>query len=322
VTYSRRVRGRVWVPLVVAVAVQLAGVVAVFTWVAGDDLHEAPLGVVAPAVVGQTLADRAAADPDSPFTVVRPPSAAAARGLVDDGTLVGAAVVDLARSDDVLLLPRRASPDQRAAVEAAVRVTSARLGRGVQVELVGPSLSAGGRAAVTWLPVLAVGAGILTSGVLTVRSGRLPRTWPGALRRLRVIGAVAVLVGGVGGLVGALLATGPVLLWWPALSLLVLTGALVSQALEHLMDAWGWGLAVTLLVLTALPDLAGTGTWMQPVVWREVTTLLPHAAGIEILQQLTGGTAGALWRPWAVLAVWCAVGGATSTLARRERSAG
>ena len=63
-TYSRRVRGRVWVPLVVAVAVQLAGVVAVFAWVAGDDLHEAPLGVVAPAVVGQTLADRAAADPD------------------------------------------------------------------------------------------------------------------------------------------------------------------------------------------------------------------------------------------------------------------
>ena len=56
-TYSRRVRGRVWVPLVVAVAVQLAGVVAVFAWVAGDDLHEAPLGVVAPAVVGQTLAE-------------------------------------------------------------------------------------------------------------------------------------------------------------------------------------------------------------------------------------------------------------------------
>ena len=81
-------------PLVVVVAVQLAGVVAVFACVAGDDLHEAPLGVVAPAVV------------------------------------------DLARSDDVLLLPRRASSDQRAAVEAAVRVTSARLGRGVQVELV------------------------------------------------------------------------------------------------------------------------------------------------------------------------------------------
>lgn len=314
-------RGRAWVPLVSVVAVQLAALVAVATWVVGDDLHDAPLGVVAPAVVGQSLAERAAADADAPFTVVRPRSGAEARTQVADGTLVGAAVVDLARTEDVLLLPRRAAPGQRAAVLAAVRVTSARLGREVRVELVGPALSPTGRAAVVVLPVVAVGVGLLTSGVLTARSGQVPRTWPGARRRLRAVVAVSVAAAGAGAVVGAWVGSGPLLGWGAVTGLLVLTGALVSHALEHLMDAWGWGLAVTLLVLTALPDLAGTGAWMQPVAWREVTALLPHAAGIDVLERLTGGSAGASWRPWAVLAVWCVAAAATSTLARRERPA-
>jgi hypothetical protein len=305
----------------VLLVAQLAGLAAVSAWVVGDDLHQAPVAVVAPAVVGQSLAERAATAPGRPVEVVRARDVEQARTLAVDGDVAGAVLVDLARQRDVLLLPRRADPALRAVVAGEVRATSARLGRTVRVEDVGPGLDAAGRAAVVLVPVVAVLAGLVTSGVVTLRSGRLPRSWAGARRRLRTVAAVSLVAGVALGAVGAQAAGGALPAWCGVGVLLVLTGALVSQALEHLLDVWGWGLAVGLLVLTALPDLVGTGPWFQPVPWRELTSLLPHAAGIQALQELTGGSSVAPWRPFAVLAAWLAAAGLTSTLARRERAA-
>lgn len=305
--------------MAVFVAAQLAGLLAVATWVVGEELHDAPLAVVAPPVVGQTLAERAAADPADTFDVVRPHDVDEARALLSTGSVVGAVVVDLTRDQDMLLLRRGDMPALRSAVLDGVRAESARLGRGVRVVDVGPATPPGERRAPDLLPVVAVAAGILTSGVLTVRAGRLPRTWRGARRRLVRVVASSALVGVAVGTVGTLLASGPLVGWWVVCGAVVLTGALVSQALESVLDVWGWGLAVSVMVLTSLPVLAGTDLWAQPVLWRELAGLLPHTAGADLAHALNDSRGADPWRGVAVLGAWLVAASVTSALARHER---
>lgn len=307
-------------PVALFVTAQLVGLLAVARWVVGDDLHDASLAVVAPPVVAQALADRAAADPAGTFDVVRPRTVDEARTMLRDGSVVGVVVVDLARDQDVLLLARDDAPALRSAVLDGVRAESARLGRTVQVVDVGRTTTSAARRAPDLLPVAAVAAGIVVSGALTARAGRLPRTWRGACVRLARTGSAAALVGVTLGMVGASLAPGSPVGWWAVCTLVALTGALVSQALESVLDAWGWGLAVTVMLLTSLPVLAGRTSWTEPVLWREVAGLLPHAAGADLAHALGPGTGAGVWRPLAVLGAWMVAGGLTSALARRERS--
>lgn len=309
--------GRRWVPLVLVVVTQVVGLVLVSTLVVGDAPHEAPVTIVAPAVVGQALADRA----DAAGTLDASTTQDRREGVdrLESGAATAVVVVDLATERDLVLVPGSQDPQLTAAVVAHVRALSASLGRTLDVEEVPPRASVLDRRVVDLAPLAAVAAGMLGVAALAWWRGPQARTAQDGVRRA----AASVVLGAVVGLALAIAAatatSGPWLGWWLVLGATTLAACAVTQALLSVLDVWGLALAVAVLLLTALPALAGTDPWQQPVAWRSVTSWLPHAAGLDAARAVAFRQGSGVATSLGLLAAWVVASFATSALARRER---
>lgn len=307
--------GRRWIPLVLVVAAQLIGLVLVSTLVVGDDPHEAPMTVVAPAVVGQALADRADVALDASTTQDR------REGMdrLETGAATAVVVVDLATERDLVLVPASQDPQLTSAVVARVRALSASLGRTLDVEEVPPRASVRDRRVVDLAPLVAVAVGMLGVAALAWWRGPQAHTHQGGIRRAAASVAFSTAVGLALAIVAASTTSGPWLGWWLVLGATTLAACAVTQALLSVLDVWGLALAVAVLILTALPALAGTDPWQQPVAWRSVTSWLPHAAGLDAARAVAFRQGSGVAASLGVLAAWVVASFATSALARRER---
>ncbi|RYY43609.1 MAG: hypothetical protein EON53_13985 [Actinomycetales bacterium] len=309
--------GRRWVPLVLVVVTQVVGLVLVSTLVVGDDPHEAPLTIVAPAVVGQALAARA----DAAGTLDTSATQDRREGVdrLESGAATAVVVVDLATERDLVLVPGAQDPQLTAAVVAHVRALSASLGRSLDVEEVPPRASALDRRVVDLAPLVAVAAGMLGVAALAWWRGPQAHTTQDGVRRAAASVVLSAVVGLALAIAAASTTSGPWLGWWLVLGATTLAACAVTQALLSVLDVWGLALAVAVLLLTALPALAGTDPWQQPVAWRSVTSWLPHAAGLDAARAVAFRQGSGVATSLGVLVAWVAASFATSALARRER---
>ena len=309
--------GRRWVPLVLVVVTQVVGLVLVSTLVVGDAPHEAPVTIVAPAVVGQALADRA----DAAGTLDASTTQDRRKGVdrLESGAATAVVVVDLATERDLVLVPGSQDPQLTAAVVAHVRALSASLGRTLDVEEVPPRASVLDRRVVDLAPLAAVAAGMLGVAALAWWRGPQARTAQDGVRRAAASVVLSAVVGLALAIAAATATSGPWLGWWLVLGATTLAACAVTQALLSVLDVWGLALAVAVLLLTALPALAGTDPWQQPVAWRSVTSWLPHAAGLDAARAGAFRQGSGVATSLGVLVAWVAASFATSALARRER---
>ena len=309
--------GRRWVPLVLVVVTQVVGLLLVSTLVVGDDPHEAPVTIVAPAVVGQALAARA----DAAGTLDASATQDRREGVdrLGSGAATAVVVVDLASERDLVLVPGSQDPQLTAAVVAHVRALSASLGRTLDIEEVPPRASVLDRRVVDLAPLVAVAAGMLGVAALAWWRGPQAHTTQDGIRRAAASVVLSAAVGLALAIAAATTTSGPWLGWWLVLGATTLAACAVTQALLSVLDVWGLALAVAVLLLTALPALAGTDPWQQPVAWRSVTSWLPHAAGLDAARAVAFRQGSGVATSLGVLVAWVAASFATSALARRER---
>ena len=185
--------GRRWVPLVLVVVTQVVGLLLVSTLVVGDDPQEAPVTIVAPAVVGQALAARA----DAAGTLDASATQDRREGVdrLESGAATAVVVVDLATECDLVLVPGSQDPQLTAAVVAHVRALSASLGRTLDVEEVPPRASVLDRRVVDLAPLVAVAAGMLGVAALAWWRGPQAHTTQDGIRRAAASVVLSAAVG-------------------------------------------------------------------------------------------------------------------------------
>jgi hypothetical protein len=144
---------------------------------------------------------------------------------------------------------------------------------------------------------------------------RLAATVPYAL----VSGLGGALI--VGQWLGAL--TGHFWALWGLGTLLVLSSATLTMALQVLFGTLGIGLTVLLFVVLGNPSAGGAyQTQLLPSLWRSVGGAIPNGAGTDAVRRIVyfggHGTAGRLWLIAAYVAVGVLVTLAASVLRERR----
>ncbi|NPC98715.1 hypothetical protein [Nocardioides sp. zg-DK7169] len=283
--------------------------------------RDVPLAVVAPPILAQELAARAADLEGRPFEPVPTDERAAAVAAVAEGRVDAAVLVDLTRDADTLVVRTTLDPELVAAVRARVASLGSSYDRGLRVrEVAPPDNPDADRSALLLLPAGWVVLGLLVAAGIAHRRGSLART--GRLAALRV-GATLVGALGLGAVLAALTTTawsGAFVVTWLAGSAVLLASGWLVLALCALYGLPGIAVAVALFVLLATPALTMRDLALLPQPWPVVVPLTPYGAGAELLGEAvqTGTTSRA---PWLVLGTWLAVPLLTVALVRRERPA-
>ncbi len=250
------------------------------------------VGVVAPngRAAHQVAAQLDAIDssPVSPSVVA---SRAAAVRQVEHDELAGAIVLDPA-SDDELLVATGGGASLATALEQTVQQFEKQQGGAVETTDLVPLQTDDARGlsgfylTIGWL----VG-GYLVASLLGVAKGSRPANPRRAAIRLSAVLPYAVLSGlggalvvdqGLGALTGhfwALAALG---------TLLVLSAATVTMALQVLFGTMGIGLTVLLFVVLGNPSAGGAyQTQLLPTFWRAIGGALPNGAGTDAIRRVT-----------------------------------
>lgn len=296
----------------------VAGAWTLAAGAASDDrLQQAPVVLVGPDVVTAAVADELDALPGEELAVGGTDDLDRARARLADGEVVGVLVIDLAGTQDRLLLSDDHSPARdRALVEQARSVADAR-DRSVVVER-GDRLS-GAVPAATTTSLLAVAAGFALVVVISMVWGPVPRTFRRGV--VRVAGIVAL--GAAGGLLAAAVASpraGAVVL------AAVVAGGLVTLACEALAGLRGLLVAAALLLVVPLPLVLAGDAWLLAQPWRAVTAWTVVGAATDALSPAVATTTVA-WRSGVVLAGSAALAllvllSTRLVLRRREREEG
>ncbi len=277
----------------------------------------APLAMVAPPIVAAVVVEEINGIAGRPFDASISPDRATAEQSLRAGDVVAAVLVDLSTQHDTLLLVAPNGTGANDAIRDTLQAIGAPRGRTLTVEV----LPLPGRHPVAPYALVLLGTliGFTAAVIVTVRRGPVEASLRGGALRLRrfvLLAAVCAALAAVGGLaadVGAL--------WLAAVTfLLVLIVALLTTALEAVLDVAGLAVATSLFMLTAAPLTRLIHPILQPEPWATLTPWLPHGAGLEIARSVTvfGGTGSA--RDWAVLLAYLGLAMATIATARRART--
>lgn len=285
----------------------------VLAWGPGaGELHDARVGVVSPEVVSDLLMPEVGSNGLQPVAVE---TRAEAEGLIHDGELVAAVVVDLARTEDVLLVDRSRSSELVEAVRREVETIEHTYGRTLTVRDVTRDGTAGEALWIDWVASAVALAGFLIGlTVVAVRRSRRDRT-PSPRRALLALLPTAALVGALGATV---LAFGNYPGdWWnstAALALLAFISASLPVIFARSSGTDGVAIAAVVGLLTLAPLLLHVDHLLLPQPWRAVWPYLPSGAAREALE-------GSLfWRPLWVSAAWIVAGTvAVVVIIRRQR---
>ena len=282
--------------------------------------HHAPVSVVAPAVVAHALAAQADALPGRPFDVTPTQDRPAALRDLRRGLTVGVVLVDLAHTEDTLVLSGAVDQRLTAAVRDQVEALERSHGRTVRVRTT--SASGVSDDVVRGLAAGYGGLGFLLALLVSLRFGPVARTVRLGTRRILLVAAVSLaaayltvlLLPGLDGL------DGPAgLEVTAALALTALVAATLTLALEGVVGFGGLGLSAVLYLVLATPQLLGMDRRLLPDPWPRLAGWTPPGAGLDAVSAgaLFDGTG--LRRPLLVLAVWLAAAVATLLVSRGER---
>lgn len=254
--------------------------------------HDVSIGVVAPgrAAASQVVSRLEGIDghPLSAQVVADRRSAVA---QVEDAELAGAIVVAPHGQHDELLVASGGGASLVTALEQVADRVESQQGRTLSTTDVVPLESGDARGlsgfylTIGWL----VG-GYLVASLLGVAKGARPANRRRATIRLLAAVPYAVLSGLGGALIvgqgfGAL--TGHLWALWGLGTLLVLSSATVTMALQVLFGTLGIGLTVLLFVVLGNPSAGGAyQAQLLPTFWREIGGLLPNGAGTDAVRRI------------------------------------
>lgn len=291
----------------------------------GPELHEERVGVAAPAIVAQAVADSAASLPGTPFEVV--PLTDTGDGLtsydvgtaaVRDGELDAVVVLDLRITTDTLIVADTRTEPYVDSLRDRLTVISKGYGRTLEVAYVAPAGAAGPARAPGLLVAAWCAVGIVVvAGISAVRGPVAPTPAAGVARLLVVAAA-----GGVSGAVSAVVVdpggAGTVsALVVAAAAIVTLTGGLVLAA-ESVLGLGGLAVAAALMTGPALPLLSGVTPDLLVEPWHTLDRVSPQTAAWQITRVALGHTEGASGS-WAMVAAWAAIALLTLLTARAVR---
>ncbi|MDT9593432.1 hypothetical protein RDV89_10165 [Nocardioides zeae] len=294
---------RVRLALLALLCAAVAWVVAAGV-VTDDGPRDAPVVLVGPDVVTAAVAAEVEALPGDAFVVGGTDDPQRARDMLAAGEVVGALVVDLAGTEDTLLLaPDHAPVRDRAVVERVRAVETAR-DRTVAVERTGDALRGAPPAATTFAAAV---VGLLVVVVVSMVWGPVARTLRRGLTRTAGLAVAGVLTGLVAAAVAA----------WPAGDVdpgvgagvrigavtagTVLVAGLVALACEALAGLRGLLVAAVLLLAVPLPLVLAGDTWLLAEPWRTVAGWSVVGAAADAHAALTAHSGGPGWRAAVVL---------------------
>lgn len=289
--------------------------------------HSVAIGVVAPGGQAAALAQRLDALDGSPLDAEALDDEGTARQRLREGSLAAALVANPSGSEDTLLVATAGGASLATAVEQVLGKVEAAQGRTLATSDVVPLESGDARGLTGFYLVIGwLVGGYLVASLLGVAKGARPANLHRAVIRLGAMLPYAAVSGLTGALVvdqglGAL--TGHFWALTGVGTLLVLSSATVTMALQVLFGTVGIGLTVLLFVVLGNPSAGGAyQTQLLPSLWRTVGEALPNGAGTTALRRIvyfgSHDVAGHVW----LIAAY-AVAGAVVALAAaavRERT--
>lgn len=226
-----------------------------------------------------------------PIVVTRQPSAQVARTDLRNGTTDAALVVNLKGTTDQLLVASGAGTSITDALETVFDAVETYQHRSLHVTDVVPLADGDGQGLSGYYLVTGwIVGGYLMAALLGLAKG----TRPANVRRAAIRLIVTIPYAIVSGLVGALIA-GPLLgavsghlaILWLLGTLLVLSSAAVTIALQTLLGVVGIGVTILLFVILGNPSAGGAYQWpLLPSFWRDLGPALPNGAGTEAVRKI------------------------------------
>ncbi|KHL17049.1 uncharacterized protein DUF4185 [Mumia flava] len=285
--------------------------------------HRVPIQLVAPPLVATTLAAEANDLANRPFDAAATDDADAARADVADGTAVASIEVDLAGTQDTLVVNRHTDDALADAVRKQIDALEQSYGRTVTVEEVtadgvGPAPPGRGHAYALVLSAILLGFGTVV--VISLARGPVALTLRLGVVRLVGIAAASVAGGIVLPRLGPLTVPGEPVAIGVSVALGVAAAATITLALESLAGLAGLGLAAITFLAFEPGLLRGTDPALQNAPWNQVSSVLPSGALLDAVTTAAfyGGTGWAV--AIALLVTWVAVAVMTSITARFVRA--
>lgn len=289
----------------------------------GPELHEARIGVAAPPIVAQALADSAETLAGTPFEVAPLVDADdavapydAAEESVAEGRLDAAVVLDLRTTTDTLLVATTRTDPYVDAIRERLTVISKGYGRTLEVEYVDPAGAAGSARTPGLLVALWCAVAVLVVAGISAERGAVAATPAQGVARLLAVAGV----GAACGVVSAIVVDpgrGGTAVVVAATATVTVVGALVLAA-ESVLGLGGLGVASALMVGPALPLLTGVTPDLLVEPWHLLDRVSPQTAAWQVARDALDHTDGADGS-WALIAAWAAIALLTLLTARGVR---
>lgn len=280
--------------------------------------HRIPVAVVAPAQVAGQVVERLNNLTGDPVAASAATDENAARAALRIGDISGVYVLDPAGTQDRLLVASGGGTAVSAALEQIFTKVTAVQQRTVTVDDVIPLFSGDGRGLTGFYLVVGwVVGGYLFASMLGIAKGSRPATFPRSLWRLGATVPYA-LASGFGGAVVA----EPILHamnghFWSIAgigTLVTLSAATVTIALQILFGVIGIGLTVVIFVILGNPSAGGAyQPSVLPPFWRAISGWLPNGAGTDAIRRIVYFGGHGIMHSIVVLVCWI-VGGVVVSL--------
>lgn len=301
--------------VLVVESVVLLAVLVILSRAGAQQLHHAPVVVVAPGVVGEALADETNQLSGQPLDTRSATSATDGRDRVRSGRSAAAVVVDLRDTHDLLIIDGARPQSVRTALVRQVRELEQARGRTVEVMVIRPRAPS---EHLRFIVVVTTTAGYLAALVLGAFSSASPR---GRGRWLPTAGATTLCAMAVGAaavvLEGGARPTGVL-----AVAAGTLLAFMIARALDLLAGPRIAILGLSTHAVLLLPLVRGVDIPLLPEPWAEVLRGMPSWATYELLVAVVNHRSYGLLVPAAVLATWSLAAGVALLVGRQHPQQG
>jgi hypothetical protein len=280
--------------------------------------HHVPVAVVAPAQASGQIVDKLNGLAGEPVVATAAPDENAARAELRAGQTSGVYLFNPAGTDDRLLVASGGGTAVSGALEQIFTKVTASQQRTVAVEDVVPLLPGDARGLSGFYLVIGwVVGGYLFASMLGIAKGSRPSTFPRAIWRLGATVPYALASGFDGALVAEPILHAMNGHFWSVAgigTLVTLSAATVTIALQTLFGVIGIGLTVVIFVILGNPSAGGA---YQPTVlppfWRALSGLLPNGAGTDAIRRIVYFDGHGITHAVVVLVCWI-LGGVLLTM--------